>query len=360
MTYSNPSDPSEPTEQLTLTYNAPGFRVAGGRRHGRRLDLRLRRGRPSAFGDRPGPTAAGLTTSYTYDTGSNPETTNALLSITNPDGSQQNFTYDALGRLSGTSANGGADAIDLHLPGRGRGHGHRQRRRPDHRLVQRASACRPASQDPLGGISTYVYDNNGNLVSYTDAAGDTYQYTYDHNGNLTQTVNPLGQTVQMTYNSLSDLTSITDADDNTTQYSYSSAGNLLSITYPGRHPAIVHLRSARQPERNHRAERRPGQLPVQRPGAGRPGDLRRRHLPDLQLRRPRQPADGANLRCQRHAHRHHHADLQRRQRADLDQLSRRPVARPSPTTPRASAPRASIRAATRSTTATTPWAGWPS
>ena len=51
-------------------------------------------------------------------------------------------------------------------------------------------------QDPLGGISTYLYDNNGNLVSYTDAAGDTYQYTYDQNGNLTQTVNPLGQTVQ--------------------------------------------------------------------------------------------------------------------------------------------------------------------
>ncbi len=60
----------------------------------------------------PGPTAAGLTTTYTYDTGSNPETTNALLSITNPDGSQQNFTYDASsGRLTGTSANGGADAV---------------------------------------------------------------------------------------------------------------------------------------------------------------------------------------------------------------------------------------------------------
>ena len=25
LTYSNPSDPSEPTEQLTLTYNAQGF-----------------------------------------------------------------------------------------------------------------------------------------------------------------------------------------------------------------------------------------------------------------------------------------------------------------------------------------------
>ena len=109
--------------------------------------------------------------------------------------------------------------------------GHRQRRRPDHVWYNELGLAARV-QDPLGGISTYLYDNNGNLVSYTDAAGDTYQYTYDQNGNLTQTVNPLGQTVQMTYDSLSDLTSITDADNNTTQYSYSSAGNLLSITYP--------------------------------------------------------------------------------------------------------------------------------
>ncbi len=57
-------------------------------------------------------------------------------------------------------------------------------------------------EDPLGGISSYLYDDNGNLVGFTDAAGDTYQYTYDQNGNLTQIVNPLGQTVQMTYGSL--------------------------------------------------------------------------------------------------------------------------------------------------------------
>ena len=41
LTYSNPSDPSEPTEQLTLDLQRPGLRVAGGRRHGRRLDLHL-------------------------------------------------------------------------------------------------------------------------------------------------------------------------------------------------------------------------------------------------------------------------------------------------------------------------------
>jgi YD repeat-containing protein len=111
LTYSNPSDPSEPSEQLTLTYNTQGFvsQVADGTGNvwtytydaaGHLLSVTA-----------PGPTAAGLTTSYTYDTGSNPETANALLSITSPDRSQNNFTYDSLGRLSGTSANGGTTVI---------------------------------------------------------------------------------------------------------------------------------------------------------------------------------------------------------------------------------------------------------
>ena len=180
----------------------------------------------------PGPTAAGLTTSYTYDTGSNPETANALLSITNPDGSQQNFTYSTTtGQLSGTSANGGADAITYTYLGE----------------------AEVEATDSAGDQTIVWYNDFGLPSRVQDSAGRHFHLPLRQqrqsgqlhrrgrrhlpvhlrsNGNLTQTVNPLGQTVQMTYNSLSDLTSITDADNNTTQYSYSSAGNLLSITYP--------------------------------------------------------------------------------------------------------------------------------
>jgi RHS repeat-associated protein len=231
LTYSNPSDASEPAEQLGLTYNAQGFvsKVADGTGDvwtymydgtGHLLSVTA-----------PGPTPAGLTTSYTYDTGSNPETANALLSITNPDGSQENFTYDALGRLSTASANGGAEATTYTYAGEAEVE--EADSADDQTIVWYNELGLPSRvQDPLGGISTYLYDNNGNLVSATDAAGDIYQYTYDQNGNLTKTINPLGQIVQMTYDSLSDLTSITDAGGNTTQYNYNSAGNLLSISYP--------------------------------------------------------------------------------------------------------------------------------
>jgi RHS repeat-associated protein len=228
LTYSNPANPSEPTEQLMLSYNSQGFisQIADGTGN-------LWTYAYDSAGHLLSVTAPGnLTTSYTYDTGSNAETANALLSITNPDASQENFSYDSVtGRLTGTSQNGGADPVSYTYLGQA------EVRATDAAGDQTTEffndlgfAARVIS--PLGGTSTFSYDNNGKVVSYTDSAGDTYQYTYDDNGNLTQTVNPLGQTVQMTYGTLGNLTSITDADNNTTSYSYDSAGNLLSITYP--------------------------------------------------------------------------------------------------------------------------------
>ena len=228
LTYSNPANPSEPTEQLTLSYNSQGFvsQIADGT--GSLWTYAYDSAEHLLSVTAPG----NLTTSYTYDTGSNPETANALLSITNPDASQEIFSYDsATGRLTGTSQNGGADPVSYTYLGQA------EVTATDAAGDQTTEffndlgfAARVIS--PLGGTSTFSYDNNGKVVSYTDSAGDTYQYTYDDNGNLTQTVNPLGQTVQMTYGTLGNLTSITDADNNTTSYSYDSAGNLLSITYP--------------------------------------------------------------------------------------------------------------------------------
>ncbi len=227
LTYSNPSDPSEPTEQLTLTYNAQGFasQVANGTGDTWSYSY-------DSAGHLISVTAPGnFTTSYTYGTDSNPETANALLSITNPDGSQQDFTYDAQGRLSVVSQNGGADPITYTY-----GDGAEVTAADaagDQTTIWFDSLGLPAREEgPSGGLSTFSYDNNGNLVSYSNAAGDIYQYSYDSNRNLTETVNPLGQTVQMTYGALSNLTSITDADNSTTQYKADAAGNLLSITFP--------------------------------------------------------------------------------------------------------------------------------
>jgi RHS repeat-associated protein len=227
LTYSNPGNSSEPTEQLSMSYNAQGLVSLVDDGNGNDWSYQY-----DSAGHLLSVTGPGnLTTAYTYDTGSNPETANTLLSITNPDGSQQDFTYDAQGRLAGTSQNGGADPVTYTYPGEG-----------EVTAVNAAGAqattwyndlgLSSRIEDPLGGITDYLYDPSGNLVTYTDAAGNTYQYTYDRNGNLTQIANPLGQADSLTYGPLSNLTSITDAAGNQTQYGYDSAGNLLSITYP--------------------------------------------------------------------------------------------------------------------------------
>jgi len=237
LTYSNPSDPSEPGEELTLTYNGQGlvFQVADGT--GNTWTYQYDAAGHLLSVTAPGPTAAGLTTSYTYDTGTNAEAANALLSITNPDGSQQIFTYDAAtGRLNGTSQSGGSvtGQASITYAYLGQAEVTATDAKNNQTTVWYNDLGLPSRvQNPRGGISTYLYDQNGNLTGYTDANGDTYQYSYDQNGNLTQIVNPLGQIVQMTFGAFSNLTSITDAAGNTTQYGYSSNGNLLSLTYPG-------------------------------------------------------------------------------------------------------------------------------
>ena len=230
LTYSNPFDTSEPSEQLSLTYNSQGYvsQVADGTGDVWSYSYDTACHLLSVIS--PGPTSAGLTTTYTYDTGNNPETVNALLSIAYPDGSQESFTYDARGRISSTAI-GGTEDITYTYPGEA------EVEATDSTGAKATVWYNPFGQqtrvgNALGGISTSLFDNNGNLISYTNAAGDTSQYGYDQRGDLTQSVNPLGETEQMTYNAMGELTSITDADNNTTQYSYGQTGNLLSITYP--------------------------------------------------------------------------------------------------------------------------------
>ena len=177
-------------------------------------------------------TGSGGTTSYTYSIPISGPAAYELLSVANSDGTHHFFTYDSLGRLTGESLDGDADAVTYTYLGVGE--------------VQVTDATGDTTsyffndsdlvaqiQDPLGNDTQFQYDASNNLVDLVQSDGTSYSYTYDSEGNLTSEIDPLGHQIEMTYNSQNNqLSSITDARGNTTQYNTDSQGNLLSITYP--------------------------------------------------------------------------------------------------------------------------------
>jgi RHS repeat-associated protein len=144
---------------------------------------------------------------------------------------QRYFTYDAAGRLSGTSRDGNAELVSFAYDTTGKvtatdALGHSSQFYFDHRglLVK--------TEDALGNAVHLTFDDYFNLARLTDPAGRSYGYAYDGNGNLTQSTDPLGHASRFTYHaSLNRLASVTDANGNVTRYAYTGSGNLQSITY---------------------------------------------------------------------------------------------------------------------------------
>ena len=86
--------------------------------------------------------------------------------------------------------------------------------------------------DPLGNTNNYEYDTAGNLVKQTDPLGNVTAYTYDSMGNKLTETDALGNTTTHAYNLLGRLLSTTDPLGNTTSYSYDANGNRISETDP--------------------------------------------------------------------------------------------------------------------------------
>lgn len=172
----------------------------------------------------------GFVTSYIYETNAGSPSRNAPTPITFPDNTHQYFTYDSQGRLSGTSADGGAESQTLtYALG----------------LVRITDAASNTSQlyfnqngqlaralDALGNSTYFNYDSVFNLTGVTNASGASATYTYNQARQVTTVTDYLGNITNLTYGgSHNQLSALTDANGNTTQYVYNATGNLLSTTY---------------------------------------------------------------------------------------------------------------------------------
>ena len=74
--------------------------------------------------------------------------------------------------------------------------------------------------DPLGDETRFTYDSNGNLLTRTDPNGNTTSFTYLAFGQVGQTTDPTGAKTIFTYDSFGNLATVTDALGNTTSTAY--------------------------------------------------------------------------------------------------------------------------------------------
>jgi RHS repeat-associated protein len=95
----------------------------------------------------------------------------------------------------------------------------------------------PAQCDACGqpgqGPQNYAYDGIGNLLTATDALGNSVAISYDPTFNqITSVTNQLGAKSLFSYDTFGNLTSSTDPNGNTTRYSYGPSGLLAKVTDP--------------------------------------------------------------------------------------------------------------------------------
>lgn len=190
---------------------------------------------------------AGGVTSYAYD----PQNNQHLISVTDPRGVviAQN-TYDSNGRVvQQVEADGGVLSLAYTLLN------------PTARAV--SPVLKTVVTDPLGNQTTYRFEPQGLLTDATDATGQTksfsrdpqssslvmaiagtadcsacgassagdQHFTLDANGNVLTQTDALGNTGTFAYEpSFNKVTSIKDPLGNSTTFTYDSAGNLLTRT----------------------------------------------------------------------------------------------------------------------------------
>jgi RHS repeat-associated protein len=93
------------------------------------------------------------------------------------------------------------------------------------------SATCDACPNPSTGNVTFTLDQNGNILTSTDALGNVTTYTYDPTFNkVTSIKDPLGNVTAFTYDSHGNKLTRTDADGNITSFQYNSAGQVTQIT----------------------------------------------------------------------------------------------------------------------------------
>jgi RHS repeat-associated protein len=194
-----------------------------------------------------------LSESYTYDA------VNNLLSKTDRDGHTINYTYDSLNRLSykaypnGSGVNYSYDLLNHltqaadptgtysftydslgRLTGTSTQYAFLSGRTLTNSYTYDADSNRLSLTNPQNGVTNYTYDSLNRLTGIDDFAGRNFSFSYDALGRRTSLTRPNGVNTTYTYDSLSRLLSVLHQAGSTAldgaAYTYDAAGNRTSRT----------------------------------------------------------------------------------------------------------------------------------
>ena len=87
------------------------------------------------------------------------------------------------------------------------------------------------STDPLTGITKLSYDSHDNLIAVTDANNHITQYQYDNNNRTSKEIRPLGEALSYAYDNVGNLTTSTDSTGNVMAYTYDAANRRIQETH---------------------------------------------------------------------------------------------------------------------------------
>jgi YD repeat-containing protein len=178
------------------------------------------------------------TTSYTYDDNGR------VATVTDPSGRVTSTFYDELGRKTAELS----DDSDID-PQTGE-------ETPVSRLTtwSYGDLGRTVRKTrPDGARIAREYDERGNLLTYTDDAGNVTTYSYDGEGRLASITYPDGTTKGFTYLPDGELDTLTRADGTKVSFAYDGAGRMTGVSAGGQgessyaYDAAGHLLSASNP-----------------------------------------------------------------------------------------------------------------
>jgi RHS repeat-associated protein len=179
--------------------------------------------------------------SYTYDAAGD------LVAFGNREGEEAKFTYNSTHGLLTLTDPRGIQPIRNEYDDDGRLISHTDAFGKKVTYARDLSARRELVTDRLGNATLFEYDARGNatritsadgaitrstfdgrdnLLSETDALGNTASFTYDANDNLTGETDPLGNKATHTYNSRGQVLTSTDERGGVTTNTYDAKGNL--------------------------------------------------------------------------------------------------------------------------------------